>query len=144
MECLALFAKYLDKEEDELEDVDLDESVSTNNSSKKANDTENGGEETEKDQNKEKAIKIWDLLDLQDPTREPDMFEILKIPDPKDVLKEKKSFEKVDALDSKCPICVEFMINPIQFNCNHRMCIDCAQTLVKGNSNRGKKCPICR
>jgi hypothetical protein len=44
--------------------------------------------------------------------------------------------------DLTCPVCLEIFTNPIVLNCNHNVCLHCAQLLHKLSNEKDEfKCP---
>ena len=54
---------------------------------------------------------------------------------------QKRKQEKLAIEDCKCTICFNFIIEPVQLECKHYFCFDCAKTLLNLKIIR---CPVCR
>jgi hypothetical protein len=49
--------------------------------------------------------------------------------------------KKRGGLTCECPVCFEFLLQPVKLNCKHLFCLDCTKRLLK---DKVKKCPMCR
>lgn len=44
-----------------------------------------------------------------------------------------------------CPICLALLVAPVESNCSHTFCLECALTFIqKTNETTKLSCPICR
>src|SRR6056297_2739989 len=47
----------------------------------------------------------------------------------------------------KCPICIDWFVEPILLDCSHSLCLDCARRLAlhdSGSNTAEVTCPLCK